>query len=225
PCPRQSRVSCAPRTISSAWPTGPGPECEPLHNHGRAQVAKGGSYPHRDAISGGYRLVDHRSALGHSGGRVRPQAHVRCSPGSCEIQPESVPGWTARRAQGYPTPSRHGSPSSTAHSGEMNYGHAFHAGSFADVFKHAVLARILVHLRAKPAAFRVIDTHAGAGRYDLTGPEASRGGEWRDGIGRLLGAAIGEEARALFAPYLDAVAACNGGGRLTAHPPPPAPGP
>jgi 23S rRNA (adenine2030-N6)-methyltransferase len=104
----------------------------------------------------------------------------------------------------------------------MNYRHAFHAGSFADVLKHAVLARILVHLRAKPAAFRVIDTHAGAGRYDLTGPEASRGGEWRDGIGRLLDAAIGEEARALLAPYLDAVAACNGGGRLATYPGSPA---
>jgi 23S rRNA (adenine2030-N6)-methyltransferase len=104
----------------------------------------------------------------------------------------------------------------------MNYRHAFHAGSFADVLKHAVLARILVHLRAKPAAFRVIDTHAGAGRYDLTGPEASRGGEWRDGIGRLLDAAIGEAARALLAPYLDAVVACNGGGRLATYPGSPA---
>ena len=104
----------------------------------------------------------------------------------------------------------------------MNYRHAFHAGGFADVLKHAVLARILVYLRAKPAAFRVIDTHAGAGRYDLSGPEASRGGEWPDGIGRLLGAAIGEEARALLAPYLDAVAACNGDGRLAVYPGSPA---
>jgi 23S rRNA (adenine2030-N6)-methyltransferase len=105
----------------------------------------------------------------------------------------------------------------------MNYRHAFHAGNFADVLKHAVLTRILVHLRAKPAAFRVIDTHAGAGRYDLTGDEAMRGGEWRDGIRRLLGATIGEEARALLAPYLDAVAACNdGGGRLAAYPGSPA---
>jgi 23S rRNA (adenine2030-N6)-methyltransferase len=104
----------------------------------------------------------------------------------------------------------------------MNYRHAFHAGSFADVLKHAVLARVLVHLRAKPAAFRVIDTHAGAGRYDLTGDEAMRGGEWRDGIGRLLDAVIGEKARDLLAPYLDAVAACNGGGRLAVYPGSPA---
>jgi 23S rRNA (adenine2030-N6)-methyltransferase len=101
----------------------------------------------------------------------------------------------------------------------MNYRHAFHAGSFADVVKHAVLVRILLHLRAKPAAFRVIDTHAGAGLYDLAGDEAARGGEWREGIGRLVAAAIGEEARALVAPYLDAVAACNGGaGRLAVYP-------
>ena len=68
----------------------------------------------------------------------------------------------------------------------MNYRHAYHAGNFADVVKHAVLCRVLVHLREKPAAFRVIDTHAGAGRYDLAGPEAGKTQEWRDGIGRLL---------------------------------------
>ena len=49
----------------------------------------------------------------------------------------------------------------------MNYRHAYHAGNFADVVKHAVLCRIISHLRQKPAAFRVIDTHAGAGVYDL----------------------------------------------------------
>jgi 23S rRNA (adenine2030-N6)-methyltransferase len=91
----------------------------------------------------------------------------------------------------------------------MNYRHAFHAGNFADVVKHAVLVRMLVHLRRKPAAFRVIDTHAGAGRYDLLGPEAARSGEWREGIGRLLAAPLAEPARELLAPYLDAVAALN----------------
>jgi 23S rRNA (adenine2030-N6)-methyltransferase len=94
----------------------------------------------------------------------------------------------------------------------MNYRHAFHAGNFADVVKHAVLVRMLVHLRRKPAAFRVIDTHAGAGRYDLLGPEAARSGEWREGIGRLRAAPIAEPARELLAPYLDAVAAVNAAG-------------
>ena len=91
----------------------------------------------------------------------------------------------------------------------MNYRHAFHAGNFADVIKHAVLTRILVHLLGKPAAFRVIDTHAGAGVYDLTGDEASRSGEWRGGIGRLLAAPIAPAVRALLQPYLEVVASFN----------------
>jgi 23S rRNA (adenine2030-N6)-methyltransferase len=107
----------------------------------------------------------------------------------------------------------------------MNYRHAFHAGNFADVVKHAVLVRMLVHLRRKPAAFRVIDTHAGTGRYDLAGPEAARSGEWREGIGRLYGTPIAEPARELLAPYLDAVAALNPAGSpgaLSAYPGSPA---
>ena len=104
----------------------------------------------------------------------------------------------------------------------MNYRHAFHAGNFADVLKHAVLVRLLVHLRQKPAAFRVIDTHAGAGIYDLAGPEAARSGEWRDGIGRLLTASVAEPARALLVPYLDAVAVLNPGGTLASYPGSPA---
>jgi 23S rRNA (adenine2030-N6)-methyltransferase len=117
----------------------------------------------------------------------------------------------------------------------MNYRHAYHAGNFADVVKHAVLCRIMTHLRLKPAAFRVIDTHAGAGVYDLAGPEASKTSEWRGGIGRLMGAQVlgaqvldaqalsaeakmPEHARALLAPYLDAVKAVNPPGRLTAYP-------
>jgi 23S rRNA (adenine2030-N6)-methyltransferase len=104
----------------------------------------------------------------------------------------------------------------------MNYRHAFHAGNFADVVKHAVLTRLLAHLCAKPAAYRAIDTHAGAGLYDLAGPEAARSGEWHNGIERLLGARIDGALRPLLAPYLDAVAACNLPGRLTTYPGSPA---
>jgi 23S rRNA (adenine2030-N6)-methyltransferase len=93
----------------------------------------------------------------------------------------------------------------------MNYRHAFHAGNFADVLKHAVLARILVHLGEKAAAFRVIDTHAGAGLYDLASAPAIRTGEWHDGIGRLLAAELPDDIGALLAPYLAAVTAANGG--------------
>jgi len=112
----------------------------------------------------------------------------------------------------------------------MNYRHAYHAGGFADVVKHAVLCRMIAHLRQKPAAFRVIDTHAGAGVYDLAGAEAGKTGEWRNGIGRLIGQdahdaraeSLPAEARTLLAPYLDAVAAFNPGGKLVAYPGSPA---
>jgi 23S rRNA (adenine2030-N6)-methyltransferase len=100
----------------------------------------------------------------------------------------------------------------------MNYRHAFHAGNFADVLKHIVLCRVLDHLRGKPTAFRVIDTHAGGGLYDLRGPEASRSGEWRDGIGRLRAARFTGEVAALLAPYLNAVAACNPGAEFARYP-------
>jgi 23S rRNA (adenine2030-N6)-methyltransferase len=100
----------------------------------------------------------------------------------------------------------------------MNYRHAFHAGNFADVVKHIVLVRILTYLQEKPAAFRVIDTHAGAGLYDLTGSEAERGGEWRTGIARLMQARLTEQVMALVAPYLDIVRAFNPQRDLTAYP-------
>ena len=104
----------------------------------------------------------------------------------------------------------------------MNYRHAFHAGSFADVFKHAVLCRILHYLREKEAPFRVIDTHAGAGLYDLTSQEAKRGGEWHDGIERLMAASLAAPVAKLLAPYLDVIGALNERGRLKLYPGSPA---
>ena len=100
----------------------------------------------------------------------------------------------------------------------MNYRHVFHAGNFADVVKHAVLARILGHLGEKAQAFRVIDTHAGAGLYDLKSEAASRTGEWREGIGRLRAATLPADIAPLLAPYLAAVATINGGGELRRYP-------
>lgn len=104
----------------------------------------------------------------------------------------------------------------------MNYRHAFHAGSFADVVKHAVLCRILMHLREKPAPFRVIDTHAGAGLYNLTNEEASRSGEWRDGIARVLAANLTPDIAELLKPYLDVIGALNERGVLKIYPGSPA---
>lgn len=100
----------------------------------------------------------------------------------------------------------------------MNYRHAYHAGNFADVVKHAVLARLVEYLKQKDKAFRVIDTHAGIGRYDLASVEAGKTGEWQGGIGRLTEATLEPQAAALLQPYLEAVRAQNPEGGLKHYP-------
>jgi 23S rRNA (adenine2030-N6)-methyltransferase len=103
----------------------------------------------------------------------------------------------------------------------MNYRHAYHAGNFADVLKHAVFARLIEYLKRKDAPFRIVDTHAGRGRYALDSLEAAKTGEWQGGIGRLLGAdaePLPAKVAQLMAPYLDTVRAENGGGPLRAYP-------
>ena len=107
----------------------------------------------------------------------------------------------------------------------MNYRHSYHAGNFADVLKHVVLALVLQHLKRKDTPFRVIDTHAGAGRYALTSSQAAKTGEWQGGIARLLG----PDARPLprdvarhLQPYLDAVRADNVSDTLGVYPGSPA---
>ncbi len=104
----------------------------------------------------------------------------------------------------------------------MNYRHAYHAGNFADVLKHAVLALVLEHMRQKPAPFRVIDTHAGIGLYDLSSIEAGKTGEWESGIGRLWGKPFPADVAPLLAPYLAVVAAENPDGNLRWYPGSPA---
>ncbi len=100
----------------------------------------------------------------------------------------------------------------------MNYDHAYHAGNFADVVKHALVVRIVEYLKRKDKPFRVIDTHAGSGLYDLSGERAQKTGEWRTGIGRLIEADLPEPARALLAPYLDIVGDLNPGGGIKFYP-------
>jgi 23S rRNA (adenine2030-N6)-methyltransferase len=87
----------------------------------------------------------------------------------------------------------------------MNYRHAFHAGNFADVFKHVLLVRILLHLARKETPFRVIDTHAGIGLYDLEGSEARRTREAASGVARLARKSRPPAVDALIAPYLDVI--------------------
>lgn len=100
----------------------------------------------------------------------------------------------------------------------MNYRHAFHAGNFADVVKHLILVRILDYLKRKQAAFRVLDTHAGVGLYDLQGDQAERTGEWLEGIARLVEARLPPAAAELAKPYLDTVKAQNPDGQLRFYP-------
>jgi len=106
--------------------------------------------------------------------------------------------------------------------GAMNYRHAFHAGNFADVVKHTMLALLVERLKAKETAFRVIDTHAGVGVYDLGADPATRTGEWRQGVGRLYDHPLPPELAGLLAPWLAAVRAANGGGQLARYPGSPA---
>ncbi len=97
----------------------------------------------------------------------------------------------------------------------MNYRHAFHAGNHADVLKHLCIARILAMLAKKDAPYAYLDSHAGVGLYDLLGDQASRTGEWREGIGRLWEQPALPEA---LMNYLQVVRALNADGRLRYYP-------
>ncbi|WP_075290347.1 23S rRNA (adenine(2030)-N(6))-methyltransferase RlmJ [Pararhizobium arenae] len=100
----------------------------------------------------------------------------------------------------------------------MNYRHIYHAGNFADVLKHAVLARLVTYLKQKDKAFRVLDTHAGIGLYDLSSEEAQKTGEWVDGIGRLLEKPLPGDVATILAPYLEAVRDLNPDGSIKLYP-------
>jgi 23S rRNA (adenine2030-N6)-methyltransferase len=97
----------------------------------------------------------------------------------------------------------------------LNYRHAFHAGNFADLVKHAGLLQLLARLTAAGPPLTVIDTHAGRGLYDLAGSEARKSGEAQAGIVRLLQA---PDAPAEFAPLIAAVRALSGGGEVRRYP-------
>ena len=101
------------------------------------------------------------------------------------------------------------------HNRKMHYRHSYHAGNFADVFKHAVLCGLLAALSRKDKPWGYLETHAGAGAYDLAGEGATRTGEWREGIGRLFADA---GAPPPLAQLLEAVRALNPDGALRHYP-------
>ncbi len=100
----------------------------------------------------------------------------------------------------------------------MNYRHIYHAGNFADCLKHTVFSRIIEYMQRKDKAFRIIDTHAGPGTYNLSSSEAQKTGEWKDGIGRLLDAKWSKKTEELLTPYLEAVRFQNPEGDLKFYP-------
>jgi len=97
----------------------------------------------------------------------------------------------------------------------VHYRHSFHAGNFADVFKHIVLCALLAALNRKDKPWCCLESHAGAGAYDLTGEGAMRTGEWREGIGRLHGES---HPPAQVEAFLDVVRGLNGTGVLRYYP-------
>ncbi len=97
----------------------------------------------------------------------------------------------------------------------LSYRHGFHAGNFADVFKHVVLCRLVQSLLAKEKPFFYLDSHAGAGRYDLTSVMAKKNREFSGGISRLWGS---QDAPDGVREYLDVVRACNPAQELQFYP-------
>jgi len=100
----------------------------------------------------------------------------------------------------------------------MNYRHAYHAGNIGDVLKHAVLARLIVYFQHKDKAFRILDTHAGIGLYDLSSQETQKTGEWQQGIAKVLAAQIPSDVENLLAPWLGVVRDLNPGKDLEVYP-------
>jgi len=97
----------------------------------------------------------------------------------------------------------------------LSYRHGFHAGNFADVLKHAVLARIVKAMKRKDKPFVYIDTHAGAGKYSLSSEFAQKTGEYQQGIAKLWAT---QQPHELIQEYLAAVRAENTGNRLQRYP-------
>ena len=97
----------------------------------------------------------------------------------------------------------------------MHYQHSYHAGNFGDVFKHVLLCGLLQALSRKDAPWFYLETHAGAGCYDLSGAAAARTAEFQDGIARLWDL---DETPALIAAYLRIVRVENPDGELRRYP-------
>jgi 23S rRNA (adenine2030-N6)-methyltransferase len=97
----------------------------------------------------------------------------------------------------------------------MNYRHSYHAGNFADVFKHVILVILIESLKRKESPFCYLDTHAGAGKYNLRAAAAQKTREYQGGIDRLLQVT---QPLAEIKAFLDIVAGLNGHQSLVYYP-------
>lgn len=97
----------------------------------------------------------------------------------------------------------------------MNYRHIYHAGNFADVFKHVVLIALTQSLIRKDAPFCYLDTHAGIGQYDLQSEPAQKSKEFHNGILKIAAAA---NPPPLVSAYLDCVSQLNQKNRWRFYP-------
>ena len=87
----------------------------------------------------------------------------------------------------------------------MNYRHIYHAGNFADIFKHIIFTRLIEYFKRKEKAFRILDSHAGIGDYDISSFEAQKTGEWKNGIAKLLHSPPEGEVAELLAPFFEVI--------------------
>jgi len=97
----------------------------------------------------------------------------------------------------------------------LSYRHSFHAGNFADVLKHSVQTLIIQALKQKPKPFVYFDTHAGAGRYDLTTEMGQKKSEYKQGIEKIWKL---EDIPELLTPYINIIKQLNPNGKLTNYP-------
>lgn len=96
----------------------------------------------------------------------------------------------------------------------LSYRHAFHAGNFADVLKHSVLTLVLEYMTRKEKGFTYIDSHSGAGMYQLHDEYAQKTGEYKDGIAKILN----DNVPAALEPYIELIKALNADGALSLYP-------
>lgn len=97
----------------------------------------------------------------------------------------------------------------------LSYRHSFHAGNHADVLKHTVQSLIIESLKEKDKPFLYLDTHAGAGRYQLGSEHAERTGEYLEGIARIWQQ---DDLPAELEAYINVVKHFNRSGQLRYYP-------